>query len=338
MKSIVLFRILVIISAAVFFPAVFAGAETGKDRFPYTVSVSPSAGLLVGQNEEILYYPDEDRKLSQLLWKSAPMYYSGMTVNFSRKNPMERRGFFSDVSLKFGLPGRTGNMEDRDWQAANYSDLTNFSTHDNYMKGAFFLDISAGLSFPVKSWFVIKPFTNFSLMYFSWTAKDGYAQYAREIAPFSNIYEPWTDSLEKRHLNGALINYTQIWLLASPGISCFVPLNRYFSEEFSFLMSPLIFCKDLDEHLLRSFETRDSMLGGLYFEPRFTFTFKPIERLMISLTVSYRDISGTKGNTYYRNTTDGLGSPGDESYTLHKNKAGAGLSFLEAGLGLKVQF
>ncbi|MDR2483816.1 MAG: omptin family outer membrane protease [Treponema sp.] len=291
------------------------------DSGPYTFSVAASGGFLYGQSEEIVYKaPNSDACLSQLLWDMKPLWYAGTSFNFSQINPMEKLGFFMDLSLKFGIPSKTGTMEDRDWTAAD-GHLTNFSSHDNYTRGAFILDFSAGLSVPIVSKALINLYLGFSYMNFSWDAHDGYIEYEK-------------DNWEKIPFYGPAISYSQEWRIFLLGIGLNIPFKP-FSIELSFQGSagPFIYCADQDEHFSRNLQFRDYLSGGVLLEPRGGFAFSLHPKAELSLHIGWRYISGARGITKERET--GLSAGGT---FVKSGEAGAGYSMLDTGLSVKVRF
>jgi hypothetical protein len=73
------------------------------------------------------------------------------------------------------------------------------------------------------------------------------------------------------------------------------------------------------------------MAWGLFIEPRLIFSFTPNEKLKFSLRFAYRFINGTKGDSYQ--------SPiGTDAYFLQTAKAGAGLSYFDAGISAGYSF
>jgi len=142
MRSLTVFTVFIILLCA--FPV---SAQINKD---YSISLCPQFGFFYGHVEEIVY-PSSGAKaplLSQLLWDMKPVFYYGLMMDFSPVRPMERWRFFSELSLKFGIPGLSGVMEDRDWMSKENAELTHYSAHDNIAKEILLFDFSAGVSFP----------------------------------------------------------------------------------------------------------------------------------------------------------------------------------------------
>jgi len=299
----------------------------------YAFSTWTKFGMLYGQAEELVYpsSPYKAEWLSQLLWDIKPVFYYGLTLDFSRAQPMDQWGFFANLSLKNGIPGNSGKMEDRDWMSTQNTALTHYSTHDNVTNELFLGDFSTGVSFPIKRILLMKTYLTVSYMRFNFSGQYGHGTYARETGGYnSGIYASIDDN--PTHVSFAnwekIINYTQGWFIAAPGISLGYYFNNRFFAELVFQISPLIFCNDLDEHLTTSFQYRDNMRGGLFLEPGFHFSWFAGKRLELSLEFSWRYIEGTNGETY-------ISKVFTNNYT-ELGVAGAGLSMLDTGLCLKI--
>jgi outer membrane protease len=302
-----------------------------QENQAYSFSLCPQFGFFYGHVEELVY-PSPDIKadlLSLLLWDMKPVFYYGLLMDFSPVRPMERRGFFSGLSVKFGIPGPSGVMEDRDWMSKENSMLTNFSSHDNIAKEIFLLDFSAGFSFPFFNALLVKTFINISYMNFRFYGENGSATYARYLG--SGNYASIDDDPIKYSFNGLgkVISYSQEWFYAASGISLGLGYKEYFLAEISFIISPLVFCSGLDEHKITKTQFRDKMTGGVMLEPGFRFSFTGTKWLGISCDISWRYISGTRGLSYYRPI--GIGNYQQEG------ESGAGLSILNTALLLKVK-
>jgi outer membrane protease len=334
MKNIAVFSAFVIILGALVPGLPVQGQSRplpGPDKapFPYALSLFSSAGFLYGRGEEILYkYPGEEIQLSQLLWNVKPLFYYGAALDFSRIRPLEKPGFFGFFSLKFGFPGKTGVMEDRDWMTTQ-DELTNYSLSDNYTNQALLFDLLLGQSLPLGDRTLIKLSLGLSYMSFQWTGRDGYVRYSR------NENTPLDDSVERSPLYGPSIAYSQNWLLISPELGVEIFLFTRFRVNLSFQVSPLVFCFARDDHVMRFREFQDFVSGGLYLEPRGGFAFSFRERFELSLSVSYRHIRGAHGESYARRT----GPEGEGTFLFSKSaeEAGAGWYALDSGLVFKVR-
>jgi len=321
MRIVPLFVVFVII----FFCALPVSAQINKN---YSFSLGPQFGLMYGHAEEIVYPADTKAPmLSQLLWNMKPVYYYGFLMEISPVKPMERWRFFSDISMKFGIPASSGVMEDRDWMSKENVELTHFSSHDNNTKEILLLNFSAGVSFPFFNALLVKIFANISYMNFRYSGENGRATYARKLG--DGIYAPINDDPIERSFSGKVISYSQEWFHAAPGVSVGYSYKEYFLAEISFMISPLIFCTGLDEHILTETQYSDKMMGGIMFEPGFRFSLNAGKRLGISCDISWRYISGTRGPSYNRPI-------GSETY-MQEGEAGVGLSMFNTALLLKVK-
>ena len=326
MRNITVFLVLVIM-----LNCIHVAAAQDQTAPSYAFSTWTRFGMLYGQAEEIVY-PSNTRAelLSQLLWDIKPIFYYGLSLDFSRTQPMAQWGFFTTLSLKNAIPGKSGEMEDRDWMSVENSGLTHYSTHDAFANNLFLLDLSAGLSFPIKRLLLLKPYVAMSYMHFDFSGKYGHGTYAQHLG--GGKYASINDTPQKVSFSDweKVINYTQDWLSVGPGISIAYYFFNIFCAELFFQISPWVLCNDLDEHLTTGYQFRDYMRGGLYIEPGFHFSWFAGKRLELSLDFSWRHINGTRGETWW-------GTPIGTANPLQQGEAGAGLSMIDAGLCLKIR-
>jgi len=311
----------------ILFCAPVVQAQVNKD---YSFSLCPQFGLFYGKVEELVYPGAENKAdlLSLLVWDIKPVFYYGFLMDFSPVKPLEKRGFFSNLSIKFGIPGLSGNMVDKDWLSVENAELTNFSSHDNITKKIFLFDLSAGFSFPVRGLFFVKTFVNISYMNFRFDGENGYKTYAVDLG--SGKFGPIADA-PKEPISGKVISYSQEWFYVTPGVSAGYGYKDLFSAEIFFMITPLVFCSDLDEHIRPpSKQFIDNMKGGVMLEPGLHLSYNVNKLLNISCDISWRYISGTKGPAY---KSEPIGAGIYES----AGKAGAGLSILNTVLMLKVK-
>ncbi|MDR1324734.1 MAG: omptin family outer membrane protease [Treponema sp.] len=283
----------------------------------YTLSSAASFGFLYGQSEEQVY-KDAETLLSQLLWDMKPLFYYGSALEFSPQKPIQRWGPFAALSLRFGLPNKTGVMEDRDWMGTG-DELTDFSSHDNYTRGATLVDASIGVSMPIASLLVFKTYLAYSYMFFAWCGQDGYGDYTSGHQVFS----------------GAVINFSQMWHITSGGIAVRVPFFDVFSVSAALHAGTVVSYSALDDHLTNGKQFFDTAIGGLLLEPRFEFTWSPVNTLSVALSAGYRHISALKGTSVYR--LQGSSST-SSSASQDAGIIGAAYSVWDAGLSLKVRF
>ena len=291
----------------------------------YGLSLFPLCGLLIGQGEEILYkYPDGDQFASQLLWDLKPLVYLGVSFDFGLLDPYEKHGMFASASFRYGLPLKTGTMENRDWMNPNHDSLTDFSTHDAYSTNAIMLDISAGYAWPLKGKLTLGAYGEFTYMHFAWSGENGYGQYSNGTI--------WSGSLFKDMYYGTVILYSQNWVLFSPGIRAKWKINNYFSLDGNVSYSPLIYCTARDDHLFTNVVNWDYPLFGHHFSAAARVGYSLFSKTEIFLSLAYRLITGSRGVSYNQDT--GFGVTGK----IFKNEleSGAGHSALDVRLGIRI--
>jgi outer membrane protease len=308
----------------IFLSVSLAGEELIKD---YTVSMSPLFGLFYGQSWEIVYdKPGQNKQLSRLDWDMEPLFYLGGRLALSPSQPIEQWGLFFTLDMKFGVPGKTGNMEDRDWLALNHGNITHFSSHDNYTQKMIDLGLRGGASFPFLEKAALKIYGELLYTRFSFSARNGSGQYAEKIG--ERIYG---SSLSTHtSFTGDVINYVQNWFVFSPGLSLFYPFHRFFSAELGCAVSPVVFSAAEDQHFRTKVESRDYMRWGLFLEPGASFYFTPLKKFFLSLDFSYRFITGVKGKSF--EGTLGTGNHAPAYY-----KVGAGLSLFDISMGAGIR-
>jgi len=286
-------------------------------------SIGTSFGVLSGQAQEVWYRSSSsDDKESELLWNFKPLFYMGLDIKYSWLKPENKWGLFTNGSIKFGFPDKTGVMEDRDWLKSNNPNwLTNYSVHDNKTESAYLLDFNLGMSFLIFQKFLLKTYFSYHYMFFSWTASGG-----------SILHPTWgpgyQDHVPKPE-DEKVCTYEQTWHIFSPAISFYGEFNRYFDIEISFEATPFVWCLAKDEHLssgLVKAVYTDNPIGGIFIEPSLLFSYKPSEHFVLSLSFAYREISKSRGDSLYKE-----GSSKD----FYKNRSGAGYSAFDVGIILK---
>ena len=312
---------LVILTVSFLFPAF---AETVKGNYGFTLS--PNIGILYGHGEEIVYKdpPRQNLYLSELLWDMKPLLYAGFGADFGPMDPSGRRGFAAALSFKAGLPARTGVIENRDWiSPPNQNYMTHYSRHDAYSGTAFLLDVSAGYFWRFFDSLALNVYGEFSFMHFSWSAKDGYSQYASQLLESPDYYSPWDNSLNKTPYYGEVIRYKQNWFVISPGVALDWNMNRLFSLETYFNYSPLIYCADRDDHLRTRATYLDYLYFGHYIKSGGELIFSASQKTDLSLFFSYKYITGPRGDIF------------QGGRLLASDSAGVAHSSMDLGLAVK---
>jgi len=313
------------------------GAAQAQEDAPLsgvTWSAGVDTGVIVGQAEEIAYPGSsassawDGAYLSQLLWDMQPIAYAGVKarVNINR--------FFAAQSLKFGIPGETGSMEDRDWlayfTATNKATLTNYSISDTNLAAAVFSETRIGWRHPLRGAAAGEAFAAFDVKYVQFEANYTQGLYYDEDSNGRSAGYIW-ESTEKN------IAYEQTWLIPSVGYQAAGALNGYFSGSVFVKLSPLPIAFAKDAHYQRLLYIEESLLGGFYLNPGFTFTFTPNQKISLSLAVSYTGIWGVRGNAFYSWEAGSDEYPAGHTL-LDINAVGAGWSAWDAGLNFSLRF
>jgi outer membrane protease len=300
----------------------------------FSFSVETTLGFFYGQSEEIVYKDADGTYLSELLWDMKPVLYYGAGLSIELQIPSWPVGLYTAISTKIGVAGRSGFIEDRDWLDPDHDELTHFSKHDSYIYDSWFFDGDLGLSIPLRPGKTFNPaisvFGRFSYMEMKWIARDGYIQYGKnnKSAP---PFIPWDDSFEKQDILGTGINYSQFWIIVSPGIVADFPLSRFFALNCAFTITPAIWVAAEDLHLARKLEFLDYPRGGLALEPEIRVSFFPNSRCSLSLRVSFRYMTGATGPSWMKASSSDM-------YYPQGNTSGAGFHALNSGISFKVYF
>jgi len=305
----------------------------------HNFTAGASFGFLNGQAQEIVYMNStSENKLSELLWNFKSLPYIGLDIKYSWLKPENGFGIFANGSCKFGFPGGTDIMEDRDWDAFNLYGvdnpdwLTNYSAHDNNTESAILMDFNLGMSFLISQKILLKSYFSYHYMRFLWSASGG-----------SLLYPMWYDKNKHEYADGhgyvfpqstVVCTYEQTWHIISPGISFYGEFNRFFDIEIALEVTPFIWCLAVDEHLLREnggLEVTDGLIGGAFIEPSILFSYKPSDHFVLSLSFSYREISKSRGNTkeQYKDLP---------TASFYKNISGGGYTATDIGIIAKYKF
>jgi outer membrane protease len=302
----------------------------GAGTFPYTLSTSPQFGFLYGQGEELVYRSgNSDTLLSELLWDFKPLLYGGIKLEFARRNPLEGFGFFGTASVKFGLPMRTGVMEDRDWQGRQPETLTNYSKHNALSSGVLILDLTAGPSIPAGSILAFRPSLGFSYTRYSWIGQDGYYRYGQQLSDGTTA--PLKDSDPAFPMTGPVISYSQDWFCIPAGFSVQIMPDRLFSGILWFYIGPVFKFLGMDEHHAKLSQYRDETKEGYFLEPGGEFRFNPGKNLSLRIYGSWRRLTAKPhGESYARRS-------GGDKWTFQGNTAGGICYVIDLGLGFEIR-
>lgn len=282
--------------------------------------------------------------MSQLDWSLDPLWYYGLKLS-----ALSRGGFFVDASLRSGISGYTGNIEDSDFVNGD-GVKTNLSVSENHTEAAFLADFAIGWRLPLAGPFSLKAFGGLDCMHFKFTARNGYYQYGNWNAK-TGKYDPYSNgSVES--LCGTGIVLEQDFLAPSMGASLDYRPDSRFSASLSVLFSPWASCTVLDNHMERFIDFTSSLAGGCLLEPKLAAEYAISKAESLSLSVAYRSVWGLKGDekltvtsgadsyyVYYHGAyvpyTTYLGLASGSSHSYVDGEGGA-FEALDLGLTLKV--
>ena len=303
----------------------------------YGFSISPLIGILYGQGDEIVYKTrGRPEYYSELLWDLRPLFYAGFAADFGPRDPFMNHGFFAALSAKFGLPLRTGILENRDWLYPDNSGLTNYSRHDAYSQNAILADFSLGFSWRLSEFISLRAFGEVSYMHFNWLSYDGYLQYLESNQWGIIPGQTWHSNLPKIRVHGPAIQYIQNWLILSPGLSLKAKISDLFSVEGNARYTPLVFSRNKDEHFYRQVTFTEELFFGHFIDGGARFIVSPARNLELSLSAAYRYIFGSRGDiTVMNNGIAGYDLFAGQKYIAY-NEAGAGYSALDIGLSARL--
>jgi outer membrane protease len=175
--------------------------ESEKKLFSF--SVETTLGFFYGQSEEIVYKDTDGAYLSELLWDMKPLLYYGAALSVKVQIPSWPVSLYAMPSVKIGVAGRSGSVEDRDWMDTTHDYLTHYSKHDSYTYDSWFFDGDLGVSIPLRPGKTFNPalslFGRFSYMEMKWISRDGYIQYG-ENNHSSPPFNSWAILSKKRTL------------------------------------------------------------------------------------------------------------------------------------------
>lgn len=297
------------------------------------LTASAGTGIMYGVAKELVYstsaFNGNVYTLSELDWDIKPLFYAKAALALSTSI-----GFAASLDARIGVPGKTGSIGDSDWlnyDQYGYPTKTNYSQHDCFTERAMVLDAKVGWQFPLARWLSLEPFLAFGFMDFKWTARDGYLQYPPNYLLGTAIL-PYPDSSTqpKEPVSGTGIIYQQTYFIPAVGFAAKLRFGQNFGGSVSFAISPLVFCNDVDNHLLAFADFYENMSGGLLLEPKVSLEWQVSERAGLSLDVSYRHIAGLIGTTYV--VVTGVGQIAGLVASTSPNGAGASFDALDASL------
>jgi outer membrane protease len=223
-------------------------SENPKDNIIHKDSSSKlsahiSIGNISGEANEYLYYPSENRTVSQLIWNIDSLHMVDLGVAYETNN------FNINANISLPMGDGESKMVDYDWQVSNLP-WTDRSIHPNtIVSDAMILDIYSEVG---KLKINDKATVSFLLGYkyesYSWEARGG-----------SYIYsaEKFRDTIGSFNNSALGISYEQIWSVPYVGVDLNTQLkNVHFNMQIKY--SPFADGKMTDLHHFRNLKIIDT--------------------------------------------------------------------------------
>lgn len=282
----------------------------------WKLSVEPIFGMKYGQVDEYVFLKKcdyDDDKLSELNWDMKSELYAGGKIDFGYKK------LFSNLSLKFGIPKKTGEMVDSDWFNVEIKDKENYqyktcrSEHDNYLDKDFSFNINVGYDFYVfkgeNTKINIKPIIGFDYNSIKFKAKNGIGYYGwkNNFKDKNGYYAEWNDeeNSEKTNFSGDVISYTRQTYITWLGFdSTFNFLNNV-EANLGFKISPYIYAESIDTHIGRKTMFGDKTPGYFKaFNINFGVAYNFNKRNAICLNANYFYCGILRGDDYIKSVSE----------------------------------
>jgi outer membrane protease len=301
-----------------------------------TLTASAGTGVMYGLARELVYsisaFNGTTYLESELDWDIKPLYYTKAALSLGTP-----QGFVASLAVQMGIPAKTGTSTDSDWlNYDKYGDtsLTNYLHMDCITERAILLDAQVGWEFPLASWLSLQPYAAFQFMDFKWTGRDGYFQYPPNwFGGGATPPYPPASTQPKANEAGVGIIYEQTYMIPAAGFTAKFRAGDGFNISASFSFSPIVFCNDLDNHMLGyvTHDFYDYTRGGILVEPKVSLEWQVSGRVRFSLDVSYLHIEGLNGDTY--KVTTGIGQDPNQA-AVQSSGAGAAFDALDASLNI----
>jgi len=320
--------------------ATLISALISAEEKRYYWSIDNSVGITYGHARELVYqYTGSKDLLSELVWPLEGLVYYGTALHYNYGN-RPYTGFYGNISVRFGFYMQSGTMTDKDWLNADANGyfLTNFSAHEAISENSQWLDTTIGYGFSLTPSLILRTGITASVMNLHWIARNGYTQYGPNTGTDTTVYIPWSSSFPKELVYGTGIGYWQNWVSIAPIVELRWQALPGLSLQTGTAVYLLNSCNDQDDHyypdpntgLPRQFT--EKMAGGIGFEPTIGTTYNLGANLSLGLEVSWRFITGLRGNTTIMYIGPGY------TYGPYADTAGADYSVARLALVLTAQY
>jgi plasminogen activator len=257
----------------------------------FLINTKVSLGLLNGESREIVYAPEYNWKVSELIWEIDTVYMLGGEISV---RPISWLGL--NLEGWFAISEGDGAMDDYDWMVLGLNDWTHWSHHEetDLDKGTM-LDFNFEF-FPLnKKHFSLSLLAGYKRNNWKWKAYGGdfiYSYYGFRDTQFSLsdselgiTYEQWFN-----------VPYIGVGMTAQAG-----PVNF----QGRIIGSTMVDAEDEDHHHLRNLVFKEDFEDGDFIGIQFGASYQITPKLGVGLDIDYQNFDEMKGSTTVRDTTTG---------------------------------
>ncbi|GMO33870.1 MAG: hypothetical protein Ta2F_09840 [Termitinemataceae bacterium] len=254
-----------------------------KDSFFGNIEFS--TGIICGTSNE--YVMQHDKTISRLDWEEnwIPVISVGGQINVFN--------FFAGGSLNYGIPRKSGILEDYDFLLEDSNAISHYSRHDAYLDKDFAVSIKTGYTVKVRKW-QFAPAIGFLYRTRKWTGTDGYTQYPSDGGA-------WVGNESKQQVIGTVICYEQSIKHVFASIKIAYTINSNFEVNLDGNFYPYIWAQSLDSHFLGAKQFYDNGMnggiGGTIGISGLYYVNTTKNRFAVKLNVAYETIGKLKGDT-----------------------------------------
>lgn len=276
------------------------------DSTYFSFTLTPEFSFANGSINEYVFdtvCKNTDNKESQLDWDIKMIPVLSLRADFD-----VIKYFHLDIDGYFGLPSKSGNMQDYDWlnsvttkwKNQDPKELTNYSIHDNYLENYIGFSVMGGGNIYLPLEIKITPSIGYQYDYIAFSASNGYATYK-------------ANNWEKIEFSGAVIAYKQELNAFLAGFSAdikSIPRTYIYAD---FICSPaMTFLNALDYHYKKNQLYWDKFTNLWQIKGNLKAQYKFDKYNSAGLSASIQYIPLSKGPNFWKYLKkDGTPYPGN---------------------------
>lgn len=265
-----------------------AQSKYGTQNEIINLSLTENAGVLNGNINEYVYLFGEclndDGLLSRLDWDVKNIFF------YEQKIQMDiAKYIYLGLDIFSAFAKKSGNMQDYDWLNSTTkawkdddpTEITNYSIHDNYLKGFNKFNLSLGLNFFLIPKTVLSAFLQYEYACINFSASDGFRTYKSE-------------NWDLIRFEGKVISYKQIFNAAFIGLSLRTKIIPHILINTDIAISPFLTIIDsYDYHWIRNTVFRDNIINSFALKTSagIQFNFAKHHNIGLNASLSYLPIS-----------------------------------------------